>query len=93
MAGEQTLNGKSKTTLGVVYTILGFMVPGVFLAGTSYQKMSATEDLGKSNASELKEFRAEVKGEFKILKEDADRRWSEIEKRMTALDIAIQKKP
>ena len=92
MAGEVTINGNSKTTLGVMYTIVGIMIPGVFLAGISYQKMSATEELGKSNASELKEFRAEVKGEFKLLRDDADRRWSELEKRMMAFEVAIQKK-
>lgn len=77
---QVTITPSSRVPLGVLWAILGVMVPGVFLAGISYQKMGAAEELGKQNSNEIRDFRTEVKAEFKAMSD-----------RMQALEMLIQK--
>lgn len=66
---EATLSAGSNIKAGAVWALFGMMIPGVFLAGGSYQKMLWNEEKTKELGSELNDFRIEVKGEFKEVKD------------------------
>lgn len=84
---EQTITPNSRIPMGMAWAILTVMCGVAFLAGQANAKIDDAAAKSDKNGVDLKDFREEVKGEFREIKKTLD----EMRERMQQMELSRAK--